>query len=110
MDIKFQEIAVLESALQEQREISESLRDAQGKVSAYEAELEAQLKERDAEAKQQKEELERLKQLSQVRTELYFCQRCYLPQNTSSPTSHHITNNCWLGVPSHGRWYQFAGI
>ncbi|XP_017601121.1 PREDICTED: centriolin isoform X2 [Corvus brachyrhynchos] len=59
------EIAVLESALQEQREISESLQDAQGKVSAYEAELEAQLKERDAEAKQQKEELERLKQLSQ---------------------------------------------
>ncbi|NXH35042.1 CNTRL protein, partial [Myiagra hebetior] len=60
------EIAVLESALQEQREINESLRDAQGKVSAYEAELEAQLKERDAEAKQQKEELERLKQLSQM--------------------------------------------
>ncbi|KAM4760757.1 centriolin isoform 3-T5 [Cyanocitta cristata] len=59
------EIAVLESALQEQREINESLQDAQGKVSAYEAELEAQLKERDAEAKQQKEELERLKQLSQ---------------------------------------------
>uniref|UniRef100_A0A8C3GY15 Centriolin n=1 Tax=Corvus moneduloides TaxID=1196302 RepID=A0A8C3GY15_CORMO len=65
------EIAVLESALQEQREISESLQDAQGKVSAYEAELEAQLKERDAEAKQQKEELERLKQeLSALQDEL----------------------------------------
>ncbi|NXO09933.1 CNTRL protein, partial [Oriolus oriolus] len=60
------EMAVLEAALQEQREINESLRDSQGKVSAYEAELEAQLRERDAEAKQQKEEFERLKQLSQM--------------------------------------------
>ncbi|NXK36470.1 CNTRL protein, partial [Piprites chloris] len=60
------EIALLERALQEQQEINESLRDAQGKVSAYEAELEAQLRERDAEAKQQKEEFERLKQLSQM--------------------------------------------
>ncbi|NWX29319.1 CNTRL protein, partial [Notiomystis cincta] len=60
------EIAVLESALQEQKEVNESLQDAQGKVSAYEAELEAQLRERDAEAKQQKEEFERLKQLSQM--------------------------------------------
>uniref|UniRef100_A0A8C5UGW2 Centriolin n=1 Tax=Malurus cyaneus samueli TaxID=2593467 RepID=A0A8C5UGW2_9PASS len=60
------EIAMLENALQEQREINESLRDAQEKVSTYEAELEAQLRERDAEAKQQKEEFERLKQLSQM--------------------------------------------
>ncbi|NXG04781.1 CNTRL protein, partial [Sakesphorus luctuosus] len=60
------EIAMLERALQEQQEVTESLRDAQGKVSAYEAELEAQLRQRDAEAKQQKEELERLKQLSQM--------------------------------------------
>ncbi|NWU84643.1 CNTRL protein, partial [Onychorhynchus coronatus] len=60
------EIAMLESALQEQQEINESLRDTQGKVSAYEAELEAQLRERDAEARQQKEEFERLKQLSQM--------------------------------------------
>ncbi|NWT00593.1 CNTRL protein, partial [Mionectes macconnelli] len=60
------EIALLESALQEQQEINECLRDAQGKVSAYEAELEAQLRDRDAEAKQQKEEFERLKQLSQM--------------------------------------------
>ncbi|NWV22614.1 CNTRL protein, partial [Origma solitaria] len=60
------EIAMLKSALQEQREINESLQDAQGKVSAYEAELEAQLRERDAEAKQQKEEFERLKQLSHM--------------------------------------------
>ncbi|XP_068270352.1 centriolin isoform X1 [Nyctibius grandis] len=60
------EIAMLESALQEQREINESLKDAQGDISAYEAELEAQLRDRDTEASQQKEELERLKQLSQM--------------------------------------------
>ncbi|XP_051492171.1 centriolin isoform X2 [Apus apus] len=60
------EITVLESALAEQREINESLRDAQGEISAYEAELEAQLRDRDTEAKQRKEELERLKQLSQM--------------------------------------------
>ncbi|NWX16420.1 CNTRL protein, partial [Aegotheles bennettii] len=60
------EITMLESALQEQREINESLRDAQGSISAYEAELEAQLRDRDAEAKEQKEEFQRLKQLSQM--------------------------------------------
>ncbi|XP_072739038.1 centriolin isoform X2 [Ciconia boyciana] len=60
------EITMLEGALQEQREINESLRDAQGNISAYEAELEAQLRDRDTEANQQKEELERLKQLSQM--------------------------------------------
>ncbi|XP_030913183.1 centriolin isoform X3 [Geospiza fortis] len=60
------EIAMLESSLQEQREINESLQGAQEKVSTHKAELEAQLRERDAEAKQQKEELERLKQLSQM--------------------------------------------
>nr|XP_009679355.1 PREDICTED: centriolin isoform X2 [Struthio camelus australis] len=60
------EIAMLKGALQEQQEINESLRDAQGDISAYEAELEAQLRDRDTEANQQKEELERLKQLSQM--------------------------------------------
>ncbi|XP_062497153.1 centriolin isoform X1 [Pezoporus occidentalis] len=60
------EIAVLESALREQQEINESLREAQGDISAYEAELEAQLRDRDAEANQQKEEYERLKQRSQM--------------------------------------------
>ncbi|XP_054704754.1 centriolin isoform X2 [Grus americana] len=60
------EITMLEGALQEQREINESLKDAQGDISAYEAELEAQLRDRDAEANQQKEEFERLKQLSQM--------------------------------------------
>ena len=70
---------MLEGALQEQREINESLRDAQGDISAYEAELEAQLRDRDTEANQHKEELERLKQLSQVRTELLHYQRDNLP-------------------------------
>ncbi|XP_010128217.1 PREDICTED: centriolin, partial [Chlamydotis macqueenii] len=60
------EITMLESALQEQREINESLRDAQGDITAYKAELEAQLRDRDTEANQQKEELKRLKQLSQM--------------------------------------------
>ncbi|NWS40158.1 CNTRL protein, partial [Probosciger aterrimus] len=60
------EIAMLESALREQQEINESLREAQGDISAYEAELEAQLRDRDAEANQQKEEYERLKRHSQM--------------------------------------------
>nr|XP_014427854.1 centriolin isoform X2 [Pelodiscus sinensis] len=60
------EIAELECALQEQREVNESLREAQGDLSAYEAELEAQLKVRDVEAKHQQEELGRLKRLSQM--------------------------------------------
>lgn len=62
----FQEIAELERVLHEQQEQNESLQEAQGELSAYEAELEAELKARDAEASQLKEELERLKQLSQV--------------------------------------------
>nr|XP_032623335.1 centriolin isoform X4 [Chelonoidis abingdonii] len=60
------EIAELECALQEQREVNECLREAQGDLTAYEAELEAQLKVRDVEANQQKEELERLKRFSQM--------------------------------------------
>ncbi|NXN96732.1 CNTRL protein, partial [Rhinopomastus cyanomelas] len=60
------EIVLLESALQEQREINQSLIDAQGESSAYGAQLEAQLRDRDAEASQHREELERLKQLSQM--------------------------------------------
>ncbi|KFW00100.1 Centriolin, partial [Eurypyga helias] len=60
------EITMLEGALKEQQEINESLQDAQRDISAYEAELEAQLRDRDTEAHQQKEELERLKQLSQM--------------------------------------------
>ncbi|XP_053137801.1 centriolin isoform X2 [Hemicordylus capensis] len=60
------EMADLEQVLQEQRALNESLQEAQGELSAYEAELEAELKSRDAEAKQHKEELEKLKQLSQL--------------------------------------------
>ncbi|XP_004483618.2 centriolin isoform X1 [Dasypus novemcinctus] len=60
------ELAELESALQEQHEVNTSLQQAQGDLSAYEVELEAQLRMRDAEANQLKEELERLTQLSQL--------------------------------------------
>lgn len=42
------------------------LNEARGQLSAYEAELEAQLQERDSEASHLKEELSRLHRLSQV--------------------------------------------
>lgn len=60
------ELAELESALQEQHEVNVSLQQTQGDLSAYEAELEAQLKIRDAEASQLKEELEKLRRFSQL--------------------------------------------
>ncbi|XP_037351214.1 centriolin isoform X2 [Talpa occidentalis] len=60
------ELAELESALQEQHEVNASLQQTQGDLSAYEAELEAQLKIRDAEAHQLKEDLEKLTRLSQL--------------------------------------------
>lgn len=60
------EIADLEQNLQLQQELNESLRQAQGDLSEYEAELEAQLKVRDTEANQLKEELERLRRLNQM--------------------------------------------
>uniref|UniRef100_A0A8C9Q3C1 Centriolin n=1 Tax=Spermophilus dauricus TaxID=99837 RepID=A0A8C9Q3C1_SPEDA len=60
------ELAELESALQEQHEVNASLQQTQGDLSAYEAELEAQLKLRDAEANQLKEELEKLSRLTQL--------------------------------------------
>ncbi|XP_061055983.1 centriolin isoform X3 [Eubalaena glacialis] len=60
------ELAELESALQEQHEVNASLQQTQGDLSAYEAELEAQLKIKDAEADQLKEELEKLTRLSQL--------------------------------------------
>ncbi|XP_039722662.1 centriolin isoform X2 [Pteropus medius] len=60
------ELAELESALQEQHEVNISLQQTQGDLSAYEAELEAQLKIRDAEANQLKEDLEKLTRLSQL--------------------------------------------
>lgn len=43
-----------------------TLQQTQGDLSAYEAELEAQLKIRDAEASRLKEELEELKRFNQV--------------------------------------------
>ena len=61
-----QELAELESALQEQHEANASLQQTHGDLSAYEAELEAQLKMRDAEASQLREELGKLTRLSQV--------------------------------------------
>ncbi|XP_008150352.3 centriolin isoform X1 [Eptesicus fuscus] len=60
------ELAELESALQEQHEVNASLQQTQGDLSAYEAELEAQLKVRDAEANQLKEDMEKLTSLSQL--------------------------------------------
>ncbi|MBZ3873621.1 Centriolin [Sciurus carolinensis] len=60
------ELAELESALQEQHEVNASLQQTQGDLSAYEAELETQLKLREAEASQLKEELEKLTRLNQL--------------------------------------------
>ncbi|XP_036038938.1 centriolin isoform X3 [Onychomys torridus] len=60
------ELAELESALQEQREVNASLQQAQGDLSAYEAELETRLRLKDAEASQLKGELEKLKRLTQL--------------------------------------------
>ncbi|KAK7802512.1 hypothetical protein U0070_018251, partial [Myodes glareolus] len=60
------ELAELESALQEQREVNASLQQTQGELSAYETELETQLRLKEAEASQLKEELEKLTRLSQL--------------------------------------------
>ncbi|XP_053419995.1 centriolin [Nycticebus coucang] len=60
------ELTELESALQEQHEMNVSLQQTQGDLSAYEAELEAQLKLKDAEANQLKEELEKLTRLTEL--------------------------------------------
>ncbi|XP_004849518.1 centriolin isoform X1 [Heterocephalus glaber] len=60
------ELAELESALQEQHEVNASLQQTQEDLSAYEAELEAQLRLRDAEANQLKEELDRLTRLTRL--------------------------------------------
>ncbi|XP_023557331.1 centriolin isoform X2 [Octodon degus] len=60
------ELAELESALQEQHEVNESLQQTQGDLSAYEAELETQLRLRDDEANQLKEELDKLTRVTQL--------------------------------------------
>lgn len=49
----------LERSLQEQQELNESLRQAQGDLNAYEAQLEEQLNARESEIRQLKQELER---------------------------------------------------
>ncbi|XP_031225840.1 centriolin isoform X7 [Mastomys coucha] len=60
------ELAELESALQEQYEVNASLQQAQGDLSAYETELETQLKLKDAETSQLKQELEKLIRRTQL--------------------------------------------
>ncbi|XP_029392328.1 centriolin isoform X7 [Mus pahari] len=60
------ELAELESALQEQHEVNASLQQAQGDLSAYETELETQLKLKDAETSQLKQELENLIRRTQL--------------------------------------------
>ncbi|XP_072096158.1 centriolin isoform X3 [Mobula birostris] len=60
------ELSDMERSLQEQQELNESLHQAQGDLSEYEAELESQLQARDIEANQLREELERLRKLSQM--------------------------------------------
>uniref|UniRef100_A0A286XLH3 Centriolin n=1 Tax=Cavia porcellus TaxID=10141 RepID=A0A286XLH3_CAVPO len=60
------ELAELESALQEQHEVNTSLQQTHGDLSAYEAELEAQLRLRDDEANQLKEELDKLTKVTQL--------------------------------------------
>ncbi|MCJ8746782.1 hypothetical protein PDJAM_G00145640 [Pangasius djambal] len=61
-----QELLQHQEELQALRRENVELREAQGQVSAYEAELEAQLHERDAKASHLKEELSRLQRLSQL--------------------------------------------
>ncbi|XP_032994260.1 centriolin isoform X3 [Lacerta agilis] len=60
------EIADLEQALEEQRELNEALHETQREHITYEAELEAELKARDIEANQHEEELWKLKQHGQL--------------------------------------------
>ncbi|KAM4877369.1 centriolin [Thomomys bottae] len=60
------ELAELESALQEQHEVNACLQQTQGDLSAYEAELEAQIRLRDAETSKLKEELENLKRITRL--------------------------------------------
>ncbi len=52
--------------MEDLRKENEELKQALGQVSEYEAELETQLQERNTEAIQLKEELGRLRRLSQV--------------------------------------------
>ncbi|XP_066436397.1 centriolin isoform X2 [Eleutherodactylus coqui] len=60
------EIEELERGLQEQQEVNESLQRAQGDLSAYEAQLDAQLRAREAEIAQLERELEQRKKQQQA--------------------------------------------
>ncbi|XP_043845200.1 centriolin isoform X1 [Dromiciops gliroides] len=60
------ELAEMELLLQEHQEANLSLQQTQKDLSAYEAELEAQLRAKEAESNQHKEEVEKLKQLKQL--------------------------------------------
>ncbi|KAJ6652858.1 hypothetical protein lerEdw1_010576 [Lerista edwardsae] len=60
------EMADIEHAFQEQRELNVALQEAQGELGTYEAQLEAELKARETDLHQHKEELERLKRLGQL--------------------------------------------
>ncbi|KAL6041863.1 hypothetical protein STEG23_022106, partial [Scotinomys teguina] len=60
------ELAELESALQEQCEVNASLQQAQGELSAYEAEVETRLRLKEAEAGQLRGDLEKLTRLTQL--------------------------------------------
>ncbi|XP_042612747.1 centriolin isoform X3 [Cyprinus carpio] len=61
-----EELQCQQQVLEDLRKENEELKQAQGQVSEYEAELETQLQERDSEATQLKEELGRLRRLSQM--------------------------------------------
>ncbi|XP_026051073.1 centriolin-like [Carassius auratus] len=61
-----EELQCQQQVLEDLRKENEELKQAQGQVSEYEAELESQLQERDSEATQLKEELGRLRRLSQM--------------------------------------------
>ncbi|XP_016397491.1 centriolin-like [Sinocyclocheilus rhinocerous] len=61
-----EELQCQQRVLEDLGKENEELKQAQGQVSEYEAELETQLQERDTEATQLKEELGRLRQLSQM--------------------------------------------
>lgn len=60
------ELAEMELLLQEHQEANMSLQQTQRDLSAYEAELEAQLTAKEAECNQHKEEIERLEQLKEL--------------------------------------------
>ncbi|KAK9974259.1 hypothetical protein ABG768_022365 [Culter alburnus] len=61
-----EELQHQQQELEDLRKENKELKQAQGQVSEYEAELETQLQERDTEATQLREELSRLRRLSQM--------------------------------------------